>query len=316
MIVAGIVISGLLYLVVELLQMDRREAALTQTQRDMQRAMDYIADDIREAVFVYSDPTTVMERTTGGVSIDGVSDLPAGSIPILAFWRPVEIENIPDNVCDRWAPGGAADNVEMYDKCQVLKIRQASYSLVIYAQKARSTTDTVWKGASRIIRYELDKYDGPITNLDTTPGYQDPTTPGIGFDAWVASPDADTDGASNVLVDFVDRPADMTITATPPTNPCTTLGLNAAQYDVVPKGLSIEQNPSFLGCIRKAVTAVPGGAVDDAGGSNSSQDVYLYLRGNATDGATGSVSSFSEASSLPTLETRVLMRGVVNKNPT
>lgn len=314
MIVAGIVISGLLYLVVALSQMDRREAALTQTQRDMQRAIDYIADDVREAVFVYSDPATVMKRTTGGVTINGVSDLPAGSVPILAFWRPVEIKNIPKNICDRWAKGAASASVEMYDKCQVLKIRQASYSLVIYAQKARSSTDTVWKGASRIVRYELGKYDGSITELKTTPGYQDPTTPGVGFNAWVASPGVDTKGASNVLVDFVDRPAATTVTS-PSTNPCTMLGLDAAQYDVVPKGLSIQQNPSFLGCIRKAVTALPGGAVDDDGGSNSSQDVYIYLRGNATDGVAGSVNSFSKASSLPTLETRVLMRGVIDKNP-
>lgn len=312
MLVAGVIVSGLLYLVVELLQMDRREAALTQTQRDMQRAIDYIADDVREAVYVYSDPTDVLERVEGGDTIKGVSDLPTDSVPILAFWRPVEQE-LSANMCDSWAPGASNEDEAMYDRCQVLEIRQASYNLVIYAQKARSDTDTVWKGSSRIIRYELDKYDGPIANLDITPGYQDPTSPDVGFDSWVAHPDSgDTDGTSNVLVDFVDTPADMSATVASSTNPCEQLGLDTAQYDVVPSGLLVEHSPSFLGCIRKSVA---GSAVDDAG-SNSNQDIYLYLRGNAVDGTRGSVNSFSEESSLPTLETRVLMRGVVNKNPT
>ena len=129
MLVAGIVVSGLLYLVVELLQIDRREAALTQTQQDMQRALDYIADDIREAVYVYSDPATV-------VSSDKVQDLPSGSRPILAFWRPVA-QTVPNNLCDKWAPNATDADVEQYDKCQVLEIRQASYSLVYICSKSK-----------------------------------------------------------------------------------------------------------------------------------------------------------------------------------
>lgn len=301
MLVASLVVSGLLYLVVELLQMDRREATLTQTQQDMQRALDYIADDVREAVFIYTDPTAVI----GGRG--QVVDLSPNSTPVLAFWRPIP-QDVPANLCDPWAPGSATADAGRYDQCQVLEIRQASYSLVIYAQKERLASDTVWKGASRIIRYELDKYDGPLTGLDITPGYRDPTTPGVGF-AWAPLdppiPAVDTVGTNTVLVDFVDTPSSG---ASGSTNPCTSAGLNATEYTVVPNGLWEEQNPSFFGCVRNPVSGA-------AGGSNSSQDVYLFLRGNAVDGARGTVNSFSEASSLPTLETRVLMRGIVNKNP-
>ncbi len=83
MIISGMVVSGLLYLVVELLRIDNRETALEEVQRDTRRAMNYIADDLREAVYVYSTPATVTASSTTGVQ----SALPSGSIPVLAFWR-------------------------------------------------------------------------------------------------------------------------------------------------------------------------------------------------------------------------------------
>jgi prepilin-type N-terminal cleavage/methylation domain-containing protein len=296
MLVAGIIVSGLLYLVVELLQIDRREAALDQTQRDMQRALNYMADDIREAVYIYSTPSTV----TGTGKLD---DLPSGT-PVLAFWRPVPIETIPS--CAPWSTTGTSPNVTKFDQCQVLAIRQASYSLVVYVQKARTSSDVIWEGASRIIRYELDKYKGSLTTLTLTPGYQDPTTPGVGFDAWEKALGSTTEGTSTVLVDFVDSPTATVSSA--PNQSCTAAVLGAG-YTVVPaSATTTTSNTSFFGCVRD-----PGGAA--ANGSNSNQDVYLFLRGNAVEGAQGSVNSFSESSSLPTLKTRVLMRGVVNKNP-
>lgn len=294
MLVAGIIVSGLLYVIVELLQINRREAALDQTQRDMQRALNYIADDIREAVYIYDTPALV----TGTGKLD---DLPSGT-PVLAFWRPVPIEDLPS--CAPWSTSGTSPDAGKFDQCQVLSIRQAAYSLVVYVQKDRTSSDIVWRGASRIIRYELDKYKGALTNLTITPGYQDPTTPGIGFGAWEKEAGKTTEGISTVLVDFVDSPTASVSIA--PSQSCTSLG---ASYKVVPStAKTLTSNTSFFGCVRD-----PSGADDK--GSNSNQDVYLFLRGNAVDGSQGTVNSFSESSSLPTLKTRVLMRGVVNKNP-
>jgi prepilin-type N-terminal cleavage/methylation domain-containing protein len=85
MIVSSIVVSGLLYIMVELLKTDRRESVLDQTQRDIQRAVDYISDDIREAVYIYSTPSTVTAQITN----------PPGGVPILAFWRPDPVTDLP-----------------------------------------------------------------------------------------------------------------------------------------------------------------------------------------------------------------------------
>ncbi len=301
-VISSMVVSGLLYVVVEITQIDRREAALDRTQRDMQRAIDYMADDVKEAVFVYSDPTAQLA--------DLDSDFPSGT-PILAFWRTDPINDFPTD-CSRWDVGGANASTAKYDECQVLQIRQASYSLVVYVQKERTSSDNIWKGASRIVRYELDKYQSPLADLNITPGYQDPTNPDVGFLGWRPT-SINTAGSSAVLVDFVDTLPDQTITGTG--YPCedVDLGYQAdptkPHYSVVPASAITEQNHSFFACIRNVGT----GGIE---GSYSNQDAYLFLRGNAVDGAKGTVNAYSEASSLPTLKTRVLMRGVVNKNPT
>ena len=300
-IIAGLIVSGLLYVVIELIKNDRTEARLDQTQRDIQRAIDYMADDIKEAVFVYSDPTTP--------TVDLDSDFPNGT-PVLAFWRTDPVTAFPPT-CDRWATGGTDENEAKHDECEVLKIRQASYSLVVYVQRARTNTDTIWKGASRIVRYELDKYRDSV-DLVQTAGYQDPTDPEVGFERWAPSA-VNTAGNGAVLVDFVDSlpgPAPSGATG----YPCSDIDLGfqsdptQPDYSVVPAGLVTEQNSSFYACVRNAGT----GGISE---SYSNQDAYIFLRGNAVDGAQGVVNALSDDSSLPTLKTRVLMRGVVNKNP-
>lgn len=282
MIVASIVVSGLLYLVVELLKIDRRETVVDQTQRDMQRALDYISDDIREAVYIYSTPSTVANSTQ-------LSDLPAGD-PVLAFWRPKPIETgIP--VCSTTFAGDPAK----LEECNVLRIRQSAYSLVVYLQTKQSNPN--WSGKSRIIRYELDKYK-KVATLTSTPGYRDPATNGVNFGTWSTSGVTPV-GTKYVLVDFVDDPS-----SPPSFSPsCSSLG---AGYTIVPS-TAATTNKSFFGCIRD-----PSSAAASTAGSN--QDAYLFLRGNI-DGAGGGFGPVGRDSALPTLETRVLMRGVVDKNP-
>ncbi|PZO59934.1 MAG: hypothetical protein DCF15_02875 [Phormidesmis priestleyi] len=289
MIISSIVISGLLYLVVELLKTDRRESVLDQTQRDMQRAMDYISDDIREAVFLYENPSIMSTASTH------LTDLPLGAVPILAFWRPDPINTAAQlPTCSAYP-----STTTTFQECEVLRIRQATYSLVVYLQTPRDSNAN-WPGESRIIRYELDKYSNSAT-LASTPGYRDPTSEGVSFDTWTRS-GSSTLGQKSVLVDFVDDPT----TPLTRTRPCQTLDpTSTATYATVPRAASTSNtiHTSFFGCIRSSAA--------NAGGN---QDAYLYLRGS-TDGAGGALGPLGRESSLPTLETRVLMRGVINKNP-
>ncbi len=286
MIVASIVVSGLLYLVVELLQIDRRESTLTRVQQDMQRAIDYVADDLKEAVYIYDDPSLVARQLFDiDLSVE---------VPILAFWRPDAIDaGIPD--CTTW---GASTST--FDQCQVLEIRQSAYSLVIYLQKARDTNAN-WSGESRIIRYELDKYSN-LANLTLTPGYRDPALEGVDFSTWSSS--GMTQGSKAVLVDFVAASTALYNKA-PLSDSCSSLGAN---YNIVPSTATISTATSFFACVKDPSPDLAGAE------GNGNQDAYLFLRGSV-DGAGGAINAFSDDSALPTLETRVLMRGVINKNP-
>lgn len=286
MIMGAILISGLLYIAVELLGVNRREEALTQTQQDMKRAIDYITQDAREAVYVYSAPgITDPDTNTFTPFSTLLDDLPAGATPILAFWRidPVDIPASLD--CSAVAAAKEAE-------CNTLKIRQAVYTLVVYLQEDNTGND-IWEGPSRIIRYELPKYSN-LANLTQTPGYVDPTSQDSSFEAWAPSGTVNAP-SSAVLADSVDFLA----TDQNPTCP--------ANYDLTPAG-----NTSFYVCV---LSNNPLDAADVLDQGRSNQSLLVYLRGNATEGQGrgGLMNTNSEEGRLPTLESQILIRGVLDK---
>lgn len=301
--IGSILITGLMAIIIDFLNIDRREVVLEQTQQDMSRALDYIADDMREAVYVYTDPTVITDQLT---------DEPAGTA-VLAFWRPDPIEaNIPD--CDT-----VPDDRE--DACEVLRLRQAAYSLVVYFERdnAEAPDDETWVGPSQIVRYELERFED-LDNLTEREGYLDPssndqedpaTDEAIGFDNWQIDEDDDsTDGVALVLTDLIDS-EDTPFNRAPLTDtPCVTA--YGPNYVVVPDTAAPDSNTNFFACIRSPESDDP----DDTGSSN--QDVYVFLRGNVSNlaGRTLALGAVRESNSgLPTLEEQILVRGVLDKNP-
>jgi prepilin-type N-terminal cleavage/methylation domain-containing protein len=211
LVVGSLILGSLLYLVVELMQVNRREEVLGQTQQDMRRAIDYMTRDVREAVFVYSTPdAAVAESATLLEQLDGI---PTEATPILAFWRLDPVD--PDN--DFWDIEDCEDTFGDEDKeneCNTLKLRQSYYTLVIYLQE-ENEDDDLWGGPSRIIRYELPKYSAnDIETLTQRIGYSDPT--GCSSFAGWTRPDADcdadnvgeTDPNIAVLTDYVNASPD------------------------------------------------------------------------------------------------------------
>ncbi|MGC1309708.1 MAG: prepilin-type N-terminal cleavage/methylation domain-containing protein [Phormidesmis sp.] len=294
-VISGMVVSGLLYLVVELLRIDNRETALEEVQRDTQRAMNYIADELRQAVYVYSTPTTVAgSTTTTGVG----SALPTGSIPILAFWKvsPISQDDMP-GVCSTTF---SSDPVKE-DACDTLKIRRASYDLVVYSQIPGATEP--WEGQSRISRYVLKQYKN-IATLEETDGYINPGLQVSSFEGWQRDiTETLPTGGSAVLVDYVDK----IVTSGTPVN-CDAL---AGSPGYLPSPPTAVEDTSFFACIRDTNSTVQ----QDLQFARSNQDIYLFLRGDAS-ARSSSVSPASDISRSPMLQTQVLIRGVINKNPT
>ncbi|NET62496.1 MAG: prepilin-type N-terminal cleavage/methylation domain-containing protein, partial [Symploca sp. SIO2E6] len=82
MIIAALVLTPLLGFMINILDTDRKEQAKAASQQEVQNAMDYIAEDLNKAVFIYD--------AEGLESID--AQLPAApnntiAAPVLVFWK-------------------------------------------------------------------------------------------------------------------------------------------------------------------------------------------------------------------------------------
>ncbi|MEB3357312.1 MAG: prepilin-type N-terminal cleavage/methylation domain-containing protein [Synechococcales bacterium] len=324
-VIAGGIVSGLMYLVVELLTADQKDSSRNQTQQEMQMAMDYMAAELRQAVYIYDGQcmgSTVPAPTAvpGAQDTDGDNNLEPGepgycpgllnhlptslapvngNYPIIAFWKQQPIPNSVKTTCatnPSTAPTGFTSVNEFRGVC----IAGHSYALVVYSLN-NSNAGGTWDGKARIERYALTEFDsGGDRNVDE--GYVSPGGFNHEFRSWPyyqASADSESSSAptnqqdgtvtgnSAALVDFVDF-------ASPGTETCPT------GYSFTAPGGTLTTANSFYGCVSNSAER----------GEN--REVILYLRGNAA-GRPG-IGSNSTAF-LPTLETRVLSRPVISKPP-
>jgi type II secretory pathway pseudopilin PulG len=299
MVVAGIAITGLLAAMVELLQTDQREAAREETQQSIQTALDFIAEDLRESVYVYDGTQRRGADGSGPLHYiyDYLPDFSSVGTPILAFWKTEPLSASQESDLSRTDCARLAQPAQQ--ECNNLKLRRRSYSLIVYLQS--TIPDPKWKGKSRILRYELPKYDASnFSTLAKSPGFVDPaeannfptwpldsSNTNLQFTQGAGSPSL-SDSPPEVLVDFVDEPAS-TI------NIPDCVSSYGSSYVRLPSDDT--NNRSFFACVRRIGNEI---------GQN--QDIILYLRGN-TYGKEGA----NAQDELPTLQTRVTLRGVIDK---
>ncbi|MCU0565143.1 MAG: prepilin-type N-terminal cleavage/methylation domain-containing protein [Oculatellaceae cyanobacterium Prado106] len=305
-VIAGGLVSGLMYIVVQLMGVDQRESAQSETQREMQMAMDYMATELRDSVYVYTAQTLGPTGARTGNLTDYLPPaLTNNSVPVLAFWKQLPY---PDAI--RVACAGANPPVGV--NCT----NGSSYTLVIYSL-ARNVGGGVWQGKARITRYALTEFNatGALTQGYVNPGlYQN------NFNTWpfgnvngantmtniqemqvatTRQPGIPNNGASiATLVDFVD---DSDINALP--NNAGQVGACPATYVLTPPDAMLNTGGlkdvrSFYACVSPQ-QAIAG-----------NQDTVIYLRGSVFGRG-----NFSATSFLPTLETRVLSRGVLGRIP-
>jgi prepilin-type N-terminal cleavage/methylation domain-containing protein len=377
MVVGAIIVVALLSLVVELTDANQKDAARTATQREMQAAMDYIVQDLREAVYVYdgrclsTGSGTITDRNQFNTSCpplinhlpDGLSS--NGRIPVLAFWR---TDPLPEalaqrcrntfatattaNPSDLTVPGaGGAGSVIV--PC----LSGKSYSLVVYTiadNTAANNPNSIWRGRARLERYALTQFD---SSGDVTPGYAPPLpTPNAQFFQWPFSqetgvgstgnitnmqgsrPTFGSTGNPQVLVDYLDdapgafnsqtrafippvcpNPDPVTINTSlvPKINVLTPSSAPIRSFYVCVRGNTIDVNQKISNgtpdADRKAISSEL--AIN--------QEVRLVLQGNVS-GRPGfprrnlpadEAAIASPSSRLTPIETLVLIRGAVQKNP-
>jgi prepilin-type N-terminal cleavage/methylation domain-containing protein len=306
-VIAAGIVAGLLFIVVQIMGVDQREASKNETQREMQLALNYISTEMRDAVYVYTGDTLGAQTGTnpprGGSSL--MDFLPsnlvsANSVPIIAFWKQ---NPFPKTVKDNCARGGAA-------VAGIACTNGSSYALVVYLLNT-GNPDGTWKGKARITRYALTEFNDSGTR---TSGYVNPGVYNNNFQTWpygtndtgLVNLQTDAGGRPGntvvpaALVDFVDDTPNTTAQAQLcPDDP----GTVNPDYNISPPAAMLTGSfagvRSFYACVNARNTL------------GETQDVSLYLRGNVV----GRPGSFGNTSFLPTLETRVLGRGVLGRVP-
>ncbi|AFZ42473.1 hypothetical protein PCC7418_0236 [Halothece sp. PCC 7418] len=296
----GIIISTLLAQTVDFLKINQKDSAQANTQQEMRNALTYISRDLREAVYVY-------DGTELATLEDYLPDFGSNRKPILAFWKIERVPYIDDSDAKYQLPGDCENDTltdnnsdgdldEERTACESLKIERTTYTLITYIQNTTApTANDVWQGQSRLERFELRKYKADELNkLTRTTGYIDPRLEST-FDNWPNDPITLSSLQSNLptdtaetLADFVAAHNDSSITA----SSCPT------DYTRTPTDSNYK---SFYACVRSSTA-------DKA----MNQDAILYLTGNAY----GQSGILDENAYVPQLETQVISRGVIDKNPT
>lgn len=321
--IGALVTMGLLYLVVELTQVNQADNSRTETQRDMQQAMDYITQDLREAVFVYDG--ACLQGTTSGAALsisNFISDCPgvvnhiptsmstSGVTPILAFWRLDPIPPTAQTTCNTIATTRPTSlNQDMFSTAPYCESGK-TYTLVVYGMSSANPS-SIWRGQRRIVRYTLSQFKSDGTATGTGGGYVDPTISGAPrFQQWpyylspaVSSAPTRPTGASQVLVDFV--ASGTTIAAGTVTNPTC-----ASPSQLSPTVSAVN---SFYACVRGKTQASRVGSTANAIESASNQEVIVTLTGDAT-GRAGFPGN-TNGGRLSPLQTRILVRGILDKSP-
>lgn len=302
MIVAGIIMSGLMTVMVELLTSDARETARTETQREMQMAMDYIAADIREAVFVYDGDCLDGKTDTCGDGLFDSLDVPESTVPILAFWK---LDDLPEAVMEDCN----FDNLQETPYC----VSGRTYTLVVYFFTDNNVDGAggPWAGMGRIRRAVHRRFDA---SGDPNPNY-------VPFsDDFARWPNGRAVSMSTpvTLVDFVDAREMQTIAEVQQVQ-----GMEVGcpeNYNLTPSDKTLnhygfEGVRNFYACVLDEV-----GRQERAGADNDNdeeltafnQKVILFIRGNAA-GKPG-IRSANEGF-MPAIQTQVLNRSIRQKDP-
>ncbi|MEQ9670974.1 hormogonium polysaccharide secretion pseudopilin HpsC [Coleofasciculus sp. G2-EDA-02] len=215
-ILAALVITPLLGFMINILATDRKEQAKAATEQELQAALDYIARDLEQAVYIYDGKGL---RGTGTAGI-GDSLVNMEGEPVLAFWKR---KNLPRAVDRNFETTGRSCPTSL-SKQQ--KERQCNdyfvYSLVVYSLIEGASVER-WSNAARIARFEIsDGIRDPTSsdpNARISANQADPKfqlfqlkrgqSIETSMNAWESAGGPITQGNAlgytNVLVDYIDQ---------------------------------------------------------------------------------------------------------------
>jgi len=185
LLVASIFLLATAMIVIETMRLDREETGRTQVQAELTQAMEFIQQDLAEALYIYND--TEQNPQQSDRLGDGIPDViqrlyepgwirrPNDAIPVVAFWK---LEPIPQGcyegnptlqdirrgnaiLPDQPPPEFPLDQNDRNADWDTLVSRRGIYTLVVYYLRrnynnaGNPTGPTPWEGNARIERFEL-----------------------------------------------------------------------------------------------------------------------------------------------------------------
>lgn len=263
-ILAALIITPVLGFMINFLQTDQREQAKTSSEQEIQSALDYIAQDLKQAIYIYDqDGLTGQDEDGIAQEINSALKCPDNADscePVLVFWKRrflASDEKIGNKKIGDVTPGGNDT---------------FAYSLVAYVLAEGNNGDSIWSDKARIVRYELreGKLCTARNNNDKCTNYDLPPNPD-GFEPfdlsksgsitaimnrWEGVPNQAQSG--DVLIDYIDDS-------------------NSAAPEILCKNDDDSNNPKRIPEQGKNIGLVA--CVDPSNLSTPSATVYL--RGNA-----------------------------------
>ena len=211
LLVASIFLLATAMIVIETMRLDREETGRTQVQAELTQAMQFIQQDLAEALYIYNDA----EQPNGDGTPDLIQELytpgwirrPDDAIPVVAFWK---LEPIPQGcyagnptlqdirrgnatLPDQPPPEFPRDQDGRNADWDTLVSRRGIYTLVVYYLRrnynnaGNPTGGTPWEGNARIDRFELRPFntEGQNNCAGRSPFFRvDPDPFREGFLAW------------------------------------------------------------------------------------------------------------------------------------
>lgn len=170
MIMAFLIITPILGFVINVMETDRREQAKASSEQEIQAALDYIARDVEQAVYIY-DATGLNNPTPTG--IQGQLPTVANGVPVLVFWKREFLPKVVP-IAGTCPTGPDCDDTFVY----------ALVAYYLITDPTASCATSTWSCTSRVSRIQVR--GGAInpnnpTNADGTPRYIADLTPDPGF---------------------------------------------------------------------------------------------------------------------------------------
>jgi len=172
-IMAFLILTPMLAFVVDMLNTDRREQVKSNTEQDIQAAVDFIAQDLSQAIYIY-DNIDINGGTRGTVTVTGIeSQLPQFNdptkIPILVFWKRQQIRSsVPIN-----------NSIATPRNCNAINCND-TYVLSLVAYYQFKDNEATWcqplggNCPTRIARYEIRdgvRKPDPVASDNNLPYY-------------------------------------------------------------------------------------------------------------------------------------------------